>query len=439
MAPATYRISFPSIDVTRIRYLGYLNMRACIHRGAHQVGGSCVEIEHEGFRLVLDAGLPLGVRESDAMLPTVDGIGNGSPSLLGLILSHGHPDHYGLIARAHPSIPRYLGEATQRILREATFFTQGGADIEAAGHLVDRTPIRIGPFTVTPYLMDHSAFDAYALLIEAGGSRLFYSGDFRGHGRKSGLFERFLAGPPKDIDALLLEGTNIRATPTGDGPTEKEVEAQCAELFMQTKGIVLACYSPQNIDRLVTLFRATTRAGRMMILDLYAATIARASRHPTIPQAHWKDIRVFVPLSQRIKVKNSGEFDRINWVGKSRVYHEALTGAPQDYVMTFRHSMAPELDRINCLDGAQAIWSMWAGYLEEASGQQLRHWLAAREIPLTIAHSSGHATTTDLQRLAAAINARAVVPIHTRQAERYSELFENVRLRGDGEWWAVSV
>jgi ribonuclease J len=109
----------------------------------------------------------------------------------------------------------YLGAATQRILREATFFTRGGADLPAAAHLANRVPLRLGPFTVTPFLMDHSALDAYALLIDAGGKRLLYSGDVRAHGRKTGLFERFIADPPSSVDALLLEGTNTASRASG--------------------------------------------------------------------------------------------------------------------------------------------------------------------------------------------------------------------------------
>jgi hypothetical protein len=40
--------------------------------------------------------------------------------------------------------------------------------------------------------MDHSAFDAYGFLISAGDKSLFYTGDFRGHGRKGKLLDRFV-------------------------------------------------------------------------------------------------------------------------------------------------------------------------------------------------------------------------------------------------------
>ena len=41
----------------------------------------------------------------------------------------------------------------------------------------DRERRMFGPFVVTPLLVDHSAFDAHPLLVEAGGRRLLYSGD----------------------------------------------------------------------------------------------------------------------------------------------------------------------------------------------------------------------------------------------------------------------
>ncbi len=47
--------------------------------------------------------------------------------------------------------------------------------------------------------------------------RPFYSGDFRGHGHKSRLFDKLIANPPGDIDVLLIEGTNIGRSNFGNG------------------------------------------------------------------------------------------------------------------------------------------------------------------------------------------------------------------------------
>ena len=59
---------------------------------------------------------------------------------------------------------------------------------------------------MTPLLTDHSAFDAYMLLVDVDGRRILYSGDFRRHGRKGSLVDRLMADPPPHIDVLLLEG-----------------------------------------------------------------------------------------------------------------------------------------------------------------------------------------------------------------------------------------
>lgn len=415
-------------------------MRVCIHRGSAEIGGSCVELEQDGRRLVLDLGLPLDADlRGDLPLPPVPGLAAGDPSLEGVLISHAHPDHYGLAPRLHPSVPLYLGKASQRILSEAAFFSPAGAELRAAGYLRDREPIRLGPFTVTAFPMDHSAFDAYVLLVEAGGRRLLYSGDLRAHGRKSALFERFVAEPPPDVDVLLLEGTNLRdgeQRAGRDALSERDLEARCVELFTRTSGLVLAAYSAQNIDRLVTLHRAARRSGRSLVLDLYAAAIAKATGRPdTIPQGDWDSTHVFVPHRQRVRVKQAGEFDRVNAIRPRRLYPEDLAPRASQLVMTFRASMSRDLERAGCLAGAHAVWSMWPGYLEQPTGVQLREWLDRYDIPLTVLHSSGHATLPDLQRFARAVDARSVVPIHTLHAERFPAHFENVVPHRDGEWW----
>ncbi len=99
-------------------------MLARIHGGATHLGGSCVELECAGARVLLDVGLPLDAPYgSTPPLPPVAGLADGDDrSLLGVIISHGHPDHYGLVAAAAPSVPRYIGEAAHRILARARFF-----------------------------------------------------------------------------------------------------------------------------------------------------------------------------------------------------------------------------------------------------------------------------------------------------------------------------
>ncbi len=332
-----------------------------------------------------------------------------------------------------------MGAATERILKEAAFFTPVGLRRSPAEVLTDRKPLRIGAFEVTPFLVDHSAYDSYALLVRADGRSLLYSGDIRAHGRKSSTFGRLLARPPAPVDVLVLEGTTVGRGPGDVGlpKTEQEVEERCVGLFRETPGIALACYSPQNVDRMVSVYRAALRSGRNLVLDLYGASVAAATHRRSIPQADWERVRVYVPQAQRIRVKRAGEFKRVDDLGRSRIHADELSEHPEGWVMSFRTSMAGELERAGCLRGARATWMMWPGYLGGLSGEKTRRTFAEAGIELSVVHASGHARVEDLQRFARAIDADRVVPIHTEGPARFASLFERVTRHADGEWWQV--
>ena len=410
-----------------------------IHRGANEIGGSCVELESQGNRLVLDVGKPLWAGWDEVVpLPAVAGLADWTDrSLSGVVISHPHLDHYGLIAQADPRVPIYIGKEATSLLKAAEFFSSAGIDLRPTGFLTDRVPLRIGAFTVTPFLMDHSAFDSYSLLVEADGHRLFYTGDIRGHGRKSRLFEELLSHPPTPVDVLLLEGTHVGQ---GDGSpeacrSERDVELSLARRMKQTEGALSVISSAQNIDRLVTVYRACKRGGRVLVTDLYTASLAHAIGRQTIPQPGFPDYKVYVPNHQRRLVKKSREFDRMELVRECRVFPEWLAEHAGEVTLLLPASTVPELLSSGVLANGAVAWSMWPGYLKEPSGSRLKELLTSNGVPFILDHASGHAPVADLQRLAGALEPSRLVPIHTEGAGLYNEFFENVETHSDGEWW----
>lgn len=201
--------------------------------------------------------------------------------------------------------------------------------------------------------------------------------------------------------------------------------------------MVLAMYAPQNIDRLVTMFRAARRARRELVLDLYAAMVAAATGRASIPQAWWDGVRVYLPQAQRRRIVERGAFDRTDAVRSKRIYAEELRARASELVMTCRASMAAELRQAACLDGAHAVWSMWPGYLKEPASQKLLGVLRASGVPVSIHHASGHAFVGDLQRLVDALAPRCVVPIHSAAGDRFGALLPRVTRRSDGEAFVV--
>lgn len=415
-------------------------MRICIHRGSKQIGGSCVEVESQGQRLLVDFGLPLDADENGSQyLPKVHGLDGGDPALLGVLVSHPHLDHFGLLAHISPNIPVGMGRAARRILEAAAPFLPGNWPVPTKGwNYQSEQSFEVGPFRITPYLVDHSAYDAYSLLIESNGKRVFYSGDFRAHGRKAAMFDRLVANPPTNIDAMLLEGSSIgRIGDEQEFSSENDIEAELVQVLSATEGLAMVHTSSQNIDRIVSIMRASKRTGRKLVIDLYTAAILEATENQNIPQSDWPDVALFVPQAQRIQIKKNAWFDLLKRHGANRIYIENLQEAPMKSTLLFRPLHRFELEHGQCLSGGAYIYSQWEGYWERGAYDMVKDWLKKHAIPKTSIHTSGHASPVDLKKIAAAMKPRKVVPIHSFAPERYSELFSNVQTYSDGQLWDV--
>ena len=414
-------------------------MRVCIHRGSRQIGGSCVEIEQDGRRILIDLGLPLDAEGNDSRyLPTgIVGLDGSDPSLLGILISHPHLDHFGLLAHVSPAISIGMGTAARKILAAATPFLPGNWPTPTAGwDYQSGESFNVGPFRITPYLVDHSAYDAYALLIESGGKRLFYSGDFRAHGRKATLFEQFEANPPKDIDVLLVEGSSLgRLRDDQHFPSEADLETRLVGAFSDTDGLALVHTSAQNIDRIESIFYASKKTGRTLVIDLYSAAILEATASTAIPQSDWPGVALFIPQGQRLQIKENAWFELLKRHSSSRIYIEKLQQNPKAFSLLFRPVHRFDLERGKCLDGAAYFYSQWEGYWEQGSYDTVKTWLERNGITKQSIHTSGHASPADLKAFVTAISPRKVVPIHSFMPERYPELFANVEAHDDGEWW----
>jgi len=416
-------------------------MRYCIHRGTQEIGGTCIELEAQGKRLVLDVGLPLDKKDDPALLPHISGFRESDENLLGVAISHAHPDHYGLAKYVLPEVPVLIGEAAQRIVNAASQFMPGMPEFSNVIHLQDREPITLGPFRLTPFLVDHSAYASQAFLIEADGQKIFYSGDFRGHGRSSQRFEELISNPPSDIDLLFMEGTTLSREVAKEGFTpEAELEVEFKATIKKTPktGLVMTFASAQNIDRMITLYRVAQSVGRELVIDLYAAEILLATDDPTVPQASWEGVSVWVPGFQRGQVWHGKMFELLDRYKPDRIYTEALVADPSRYLLLFRPAMGRELEETECLSGANLIYSMWEGYLEEERLAPFIEWRNRNNLPMIHIHTSGHAPIPDLQRFAKAIAPKTLAPIHTEHAKGFPKYFDNVELQIDGEWREVS-
>jgi ribonuclease J len=335
-----------------------------------------------------------------------------------------------------------MGKATESIIRAAADFVPDAVKLNAAQYLEHGKPIKLGPFTILPRLVDHSGFDAYAIEVEADGKRLFYSGDLRAHGRKASLFEALINDPPRNIDTMLMEGSSLgRLADDQSFPSESALEEIFVDRFKATAGMALVACSAQNIDRVVTVYRAAKRTGRTLIVDAYAAEVLKATGQDSIPKPvpGWSNLAVFIPRSQRIQLVKKNIAALVDSYRGFRLWPEQLAENAARSVMLFRGWMMRDLDQAKALSGASVLWSQWDGYLNDGAGAALKADCERRGIPFESIHTSGHASPGDLKRLAAAVAPKRLIPIHTFERDQFPRLFDNVSIHNDREWIDVGI
>lgn len=434
-----------------------------IHRGAHEIGGNCVELSSGDSRIILDLGMPLvdphdkkkkfdnfGTRGKSAsdllaagVLPQVKGLYQGIDSekpVDAILISHPHQDHYGLIEFLRKGIPAYLGEEAYKVIEVSDLFLPIKAKIQKPIFFKDRQSFQIGPFKITPYLMDHSAFGAYAFLIEAEGKSVFYSGDFRGHGKKAKLFQKFLRTAPAPVNCLLMEGTTL-GRPNGRCQTEADLEEEIAKLARKYPGIKLFYASAQNIDRMVTFFKAALRTRSLFVVDLYTAYVLdelHTFAKIPYPSPSYKNLRVLFCKRTMTHLYRQNRKDIVYKFRPFEISIEELKARKKDIFLIFRESLLDDIKKIGDFRDSVTIYSLYKGYMTEPRFEAVKAFLKQNSIALEAIHTSGHATSQDLQKLVSALKPGKVIPIHTFESQMYNQFHDNVCPLPDGEALAVS-
>lgn len=413
-----------------------MSLSLTVHRGTRQIGGSCIEIEAEGERLILDAGRPLEApRDATDLLP--ESLDRERPATV--LISHPHMDHWGLIGELPPHWKIMTGEKSAELMRLTEGLFGGAIDREIECWNSRSGPFRIGPFRITPFLTDHSAFDAYMLFIEVAGSRLLYTGDFRTHGRKASLVDSTIEQLAGKVDILLMEGTNLGA----DKPviTERELEDRFVDLAHSTRGQVYVQWSAQNIDRTVTLYRTAMRSARKLVLDVYAADVLNRIAEGTgimRPGARFDRIRVLILPSGKRLFHRAGRAEAVDAMARrpEAISRRLLKQIPS--IVMLRDSMLRDFERadIGFTPDDAYVFSNWRGYLDptdrktawakaEAAGAQTMHL-----------HTSGHASAAELARFAKAIDPRWLVPVHGVRWDDPGIELPPVQRLSDGVAWS---
>ena len=403
-------------------------MNIKVYRGTHQIGGCVTEYEYHGRHLFVDYGeeLPGGPQTGDLQ---VEGLTYGDISKSALLITHYHGDHIGCIPKLPKDLPIFMGrisrdiqmELSNRLQMVDSFHRNMSERLKTVHTFEPGRPFSWGSFHIMPVTVDHSAFDAYAFKVEAGGVSAFHTGDFRTHGFRSGRLSDVIEKFVGKVDYVVCEATNI-SRPLAASQSEHDLQKEYQELFKENKGNVVYS-SSTNIDRLFGLYHAAKNAGRVFIIDEYQKKIMDIV---TQRDSLWSKSRLY-QFSEHYKPfvlsVLKGEF----WMNDR--FKDLLE--KKGYVLMARSN--PTFDSlIKRIPGEKQVYlSMWDGYVDKskaAYNEQLAKSLGKGYLRM---HTSGHCDMNSLREVFRLLHPKAIVPIHTEKPEDFAQLF--------GDEWSVVV
>lgn len=407
-----------------------MNTNLIIHRAADEIGGNCIEISSGGSRILFDFGLPLSAakekKPAAAYRPEIAGVYCGQAAGADAVfLTHAHPDHYGMLSELNPVIPVYASRAAVNLLLNiAPLYGISFAHLHFNAISNGQT-VKIGNFSVQALAVDHSAPQAFAYQIETDGKRILYTGDLRAHG-KCGYLTRRLAGAAKP-DYLLMEGTTL-SRPEKHSETEEELQLRLEKAF-SGGGLPVISFSPQNLDRFVSVYKAARKTGKTLVIDPYSCRVLEQFRHlgKNIPQWNWRGIRVYFAANSITKRLGKAIFS----YKSKKITLADILASPEKFVIkdnfVLRRSLLKRTSDIHL------IHSSWAGYLDEPDNA-LKNDALAHNLPIEVLHTSGHGDYSTLLKIVQKLSPGLLIPVHTECADKYSSLFNvPVRVLKNGE------
>ena len=372
-----------------------------ILRGRDKIGENLIEICYGETKVLVELGKALdgGDARSDIEKTVLQ------TKYDAVVVSHYHADHAGLI-EYKKDCPVYIGSGAYRIVGAMCEYHNKTVQSNLSTYKNGRA-FAVGGIRITPFLCDHSAFDSYMLLFEAGGKRILYTGDFRFHGRKNG--GELLSRLPEKVNTLLCEGTNVGS----DKPcfSERELESALVEIMRKSDKPVFVLQSGTNIDRLVSVYRASKRSNRILYEDNYAALIAAAAGGKIPRPDVFDDVYAFTPRVLRGKRKDLFfEFENVRGlrhIPKNGSFTMLVRPSMRDYMK----KLANRMD----LSAAVLIYSMWSGYKQNDDMAEFLSAVQSLGIHIIDLHTSGHASAEDIELFKQTVHADEYVTVHTCQ------------------------
>ncbi len=237
--------------------------------------------------------------------------------------------------------------------------------------------------------------------------------------------------------ALILEGTNVMRD---SNIAESEVYRNGLKSIAEAKGLVIADFSPRDVDRLLTFLQIARDTGRKLAILPKDAYLLKTMRllESEIPDISQEDRLVIYEDTIASKSPQQWIRNLCKEYESKIVLAKDVRNAQNKFILCFSFWDLNELPSINPGPGSLYVFSSSEPHDEEQEidFRRLSNWLEYFQIkgfglPLENngewqipdeqrgLHASGHACGPDLLRIALQIKPRTLIPVHSEHADFY--------------------
>ncbi len=317
------------------------------------------------------------------------GLAPGPDERTAVFVSHLHLDHMNLLQFVAEDIPIYMSEDSARLVPLLEGAGLGSGLQRQLQPLPAGGTVALGELRVTLMPVDHDVPGAAGFLIDTTDGTLAYSGDLRTHGYRAGSTEAFVvAAAARHPRALVMETSRMgeESVPT---LTESGVIEEMARAVSECSELAMVVPYPRNIERLERLPDVARRSSRTLVVEPAFARLL-GSRLPA-------GVAVYGSSS----------------LGRQALAPEAIRAEPRRYFLQLSYQHLAKLIDLKPPSGSILVHSDGepTGAYDPAFAN-LQRWLERFGVEHRIIRSSGHASPSELVRLAAAIAAEVIFPLH---------------------------
>lgn len=250
------------------------NLRLIPLGGLGEVGRNMTVLEYQDQILLIDMGFRMPSEDMpgiDYIIPNPAYLKGKEKNVLGVVFTHGHYDHIGAVPYLIEKIgnpPMFASALTRGIIskRQEDFPLQPKLDIS---EVKNGDKIKLGPFRVEFFRMNHNIPDNLGLFIETPIGNILHTSDFK-------FDDTPINDLPTDFQKLkelakrkilLMMSDSTGAEEENHSLSEKDIQKNLEKIFISTKGRIISATFASLINRIQQIISLSEKYNRKVIIE----------------------------------------------------------------------------------------------------------------------------------------------------------------------------